>query len=62
MSKIKYDVISSRTGKQEPFTGVFQNEEKAEEWYNEHGKKWESEGKKLVRIVCPTYPYKKKKR
>jgi len=52
MTKIKYDVISSKTGKQEPWTGMFKNEEEADVWYNKHGKKWEAEGKKLVRVVC----------
>jgi len=51
MAKIKYDIINSTTGKQEAWTGVFKNEKKANEWYKNHGKKWEAEGKKLIRIV-----------
>ena len=48
--KSRYDVISSITGEQESWTGVFQCEEDRKKWYNKYGKEWEAEGKKLVLV------------
>ena len=50
-NKIKYDVINPRTGGQESWTGTFDNNKYADEWYKKHGKTFESEGKKIVRMV-----------
>ena len=52
MTKIKYDVISPRTGNQEPFTGMFKTEKDADKWYAKHGKIWKERGKKLVKVMC----------
>ena len=50
MGKIKYDVINVITGKQEPYTGSFKNEFESNEWYKNHGKWFESQGRKLIKV------------
>ena len=49
--KIKYNVINKLV-KEEPCTGVFDNAQKADEWYKKHGKIHEQKRHKLVRVVC----------
>ena len=34
--KFKYNVIN-KLGKEEPWSGVFDNAQKADEWYEKHG-------------------------
>jgi len=46
--KCKYNVISRKTGKLEPWSGEFPSETKAIEWYRKHGVKHEAEGRTLV--------------
>ncbi len=51
--RVKYNVVNKLTGKQESWTGSFSNEDDCMDswdWYNKHGKQWESEGIKLIRI------------
>lgn len=48
--KIRYNVIN-KLGKEEPFTVVFNNAQKADEWYEKHGKFYEQRGIKLVRVA-----------
>lgn len=49
MPKVRFDVISSVTGEQELYTGVFENEILADIWYDRFGQKLEARGKKLIR-------------
>ena len=49
--KYKYNVIN-KSGKEEPWTGVFKNLQKSDEWYQEHGKFHEQRGHKLIRRPC----------
>jgi hypothetical protein len=48
MPKFKYNLINAK-GEQEPFSGVFKDEAEADRWYEKHGRKWESEGRTLVK-------------
>ena len=50
--KSRYDVINPITKKQESWTGAFDSEKEEKEWYNTHGKEWEAQGKKLIRVEC----------
>ena len=58
MTKFKYNIIAPlldvKTGiidpaKEQPWTGTFENEQAADQWYEKFGKDQESRGKKLVR-------------
>jgi hypothetical protein len=49
--KFKYNVIN-KFGKEEPWSGIFSNAKKADEWYEKHGKWHEQRGHKLIRVAC----------
>ena len=49
--KFKYNVIN-KLGKEEPWSGVFDNAQKADERYEKYGKFHEQRGHKLVRRAC----------
>ena len=49
--RIRYNVIN-KLGKEEPWSGIFDNAQKADEWYEKHGKYHEQRGHKLVRVAC----------
>ena len=65
--KYKYNIIAplldEKTGviypaEEQAWTGVFENKQKADEWYENYGKAWEARGKKLVRrgVLVQTQP------
>ena len=41
--RIRYNVIN-KLGKEEPWSGIFDNAQKADEWYEKHGKFHEQSG------------------
>jgi hypothetical protein len=49
-TKYKYNVIN-KFGLEEPWSGVFENIEMADRWYEKHGKFHEKRGHKLVRRI-----------
>ena len=54
-TRYRYNVITD-DGEQQPWTGIFEDKAAADRWYNIHGKKWELEGKTLIRIKCQDVP------
>jgi hypothetical protein len=50
-TRIRYNVINSKTGNEEHWTGIFQSKSLSDEWYNKWGKYWESKGKQLIERV-----------
>jgi len=49
MKKYKYNVIN-KNGEQEPWTGVFDSKELADEWFEKHGTFHQARGHKLVLV------------
>ena len=50
MTKSRYDLLKDN-GRTEPWTGVFKNDALAKEWKDNHGKWWEEQGRKFVKVV-----------
>jgi effector-binding domain-containing protein len=50
IKKYKFNVMVGKV--EEPYTGIFENYEKALNWYNKHGKWLISQGKQIVFREC----------
>jgi hypothetical protein len=48
--KVKFEVVV-REGKTEPWSGVFDSDQQADKWYENHGRWFEARGKKLIKAV-----------
>lgn len=44
----RYNVISKRTGEEEPFTGTFDTKKEATQWYDKYAHLWEDKGYVLI--------------
>ena len=44
----RFDVISKITGKQEPFTGIFDTLKEANEWFDKYAYIWIDKGYQLI--------------
>jgi hypothetical protein len=52
--KYRFDVISTITGRQEPYIGLFKNRYEALAWYENHGKWHKKRGRPLILVQCVT--------
>ena len=50
--KYRFDVINVKNGIQEPYIGIFESKQKAEEWHEVHGKWHEKMGRPLILVQC----------
>ena len=53
-SKYRFDVISTISGRQEPYIGVFNSRKVAENWFVTHGQWHLKMGRPLLLVRCPS--------
>jgi hypothetical protein len=53
-SKYRFDVISTISGRQEPYIGVFDTRRVAENWFATYGQWHLRRGRPLILVRCPS--------
>lgn len=52
----RFNVIN-KNGREEPWTGIFKNEDACDHWYERYGKFHEERGHRMVKRKGPGYTY-----
>ena len=53
-SKYRFDVISTISGRQEPYVGIFNTKDQALNWHRVYGKWHLKMGRPLLLVRCPS--------